>query len=55
MNENPVIKAHRHSSIELLETKFDRAAFDAAISGQNGWREIADPVAEIRRMRSSNG
>lgn len=42
-------------SIELPETKFDRAAFDAAISGQNGWREIADPVAEIRRMRSANG
>lgn len=42
-------------SIELPETSFDRAEFDAAISGHNGWREIVDPVAEIRRMRSVNG
>lgn len=42
-------------SIELPETNFDRAEFDTAISGYNGWREIADPIAEIRRMRSANG
>lgn len=42
-------------SIELPETKFDRAEFDAAISGDNGWRNIKDPVAEIRRMRRANG
>lgn len=42
-------------SIELPETKFDRAEFDAAISEPNGWRNVEDPVAEIRRMRSANG
>ena len=31
--------------------KFDEAAFDAAVSKPNGWSNIADSVAEIRRMR----
>lgn len=31
--------------------KFDEAAFAGAISQPNGWDEVADPVAEIRRMR----
>lgn len=31
--------------------KFDEAAFDAAVSKPNGWSGVADPVAEIRRMR----
>ena len=31
--------------------KFDEAAFEAAISGPNGWDAVVDPVAEVRRMR----
>ena len=31
--------------------KFDEAAFDAAVSKPSGWDAVADPVAEIRRMR----
>lgn len=31
--------------------KFDEAAFDAAVSKPNGWSEVQDPVAEVRRMR----
>ncbi len=31
--------------------KLDEAAFDAAVSKPNGWNEVADPVAEVRRMR----
>ena len=31
--------------------KFDEAAFDEAVSKPNGWSDVADPVAEIRRMR----
>lgn len=30
---------------------FDEAAFDAATSKPNGWSEVPDPVAEVRRMR----
>lgn len=32
-------------------TKFDEAAFAEAVSHPNGWDEVADPVAEIRRLR----
>lgn len=32
-------------------TLFDESAFDAAVEKPNGWSEVADPVAEIRRMR----
>lgn len=31
--------------------KFDEAAFDEAVSHPSGWDAVADPVAEIRRMR----
>lgn len=34
-------------------TAFDEAAFDEAVSKPNGWSEVADPVAEIRRMRGA--
>jgi hypothetical protein len=34
--------------------KFDEAAFDAATSKPNGWSDVADPVAEIRRMRDGD-
>lgn len=30
---------------------FDEAAFDEAASRPNGWSEVPDPVAEVRRMR----
>ena len=32
-------------------TLFDEEAFDAAVAKPNGWSNVADPVAEIRRMR----
>lgn len=34
--------------------KFDEAAFDAAVAKPNGWSGVADPVAEIRRMRDGD-
>ncbi len=34
--------------------KFDEAAFEAAISGPNGWDAVADPVAEVRRLRGDD-
>jgi len=37
------------------ERKFDEAAFDAAVAKPNGWSGVADPVAEIRRMRDGDG
>ena len=35
----------------MSNEKFDEAAFNEAISQPNGWDAVADPVAEIRRMR----
>jgi hypothetical protein len=37
------------------EMKFDEAAFDKAVAKPNGWSGVADPVAEIRRMRDGDG
>jgi len=34
--------------------KFDEAAFEAAISGPNGRDAVADPVAEVRRLRGDD-
>lgn len=34
--------------------KFDEAAFDEAVSKPNGWSDVDDPVAEIRRMRDGD-
>ena len=34
--------------------RFDEAAFDEAVSKPNGWSGVADPVAEIRRMRDGD-
>lgn len=34
--------------------KFDEAAFDEAVAKPNGWSGIADPVAEIRKMRDGD-
>ena len=36
------------------ERKFDEAAFDKAVAKPNGWSGVADPVAEIRRMRDGD-
>jgi len=36
------------------ERKFDEAAFDTAVAKPNGWSGVADPVAEIRRMRDGD-
>lgn len=38
-------------SLAAAPRKFDEAAFDAAVSEPNGWSDVADPVAEIRKMR----
>ena len=48
-------KDPRLISIERTPTEFDEAAFDLAVSQPNGWSEIADPVQELRKMRSVNG
>lgn len=37
------------------ERKFDEASFDAAVAKPNGWSGVADPVAEVRRMRDGDG
>jgi len=42
-------------SLSLPETTFDADAFDKAVSRPSAWDEVADPVAEIRRMRGDNG
>lgn len=34
--------------------KFDEAAFDAAVAKPNGWSGVADPVAEVRKMRDGD-
>lgn len=36
------------------ERKFDEAAFDKAVAKPNGWSKVADPVAEIRKMRDGD-
>lgn len=36
------------------ERKFDEAAFDKAVAKPNGWSGVADPVAEIRKMRDGD-
>ena len=36
------------------ERKFDEAAFDKAVAKPNGWSSVADPVAEIRKMRDGD-
>ena len=41
--ENPV----RH--------QFDEQAFEQAIARPNGWEDVVDPVAEIRRLRGEDG
>lgn len=40
-----ILKVVRHSA------DFDEKAFDEMASRPNGWSSVADPVAEIRRMR----
>ncbi|MBQ6925647.1 MAG: hypothetical protein IJQ73_13480 [Kiritimatiellae bacterium] len=42
-------------SLSLPKTTFDAVAFDKAVSRPSAWDEVADPVAEIRRMRGDNG
>ena len=34
--------------------KFDEAAFNKAVAKPNGWSKVADPVAEIRKMRDGD-
>ena len=41
--ENPV----RH--------QFDEQAFEQAIARPNGWEDVADPIAEIRKLRGEDG
>ena len=36
------------------DRKFDEAAFAKAVAKPNGWSKVADPVAEIHRMRDSD-
>ena len=36
------------------DRKFDEAAFDKAVAKPNGWSGVADPVAEIRKMRDGD-
>ena len=46
--------AENVNSAKVADTsvnKFDAAAFDEAVSRPSGWDAVADPVAEIRRMR----
>lgn len=34
---------------------FDATAFEQAIGKKNGWHDVADPIAEIRKLRGENG
>lgn len=36
------------------ERKFNEAAFDKAVAKPNGWSGVADPVADIRKMRDGD-
>ena len=39
------------SDTEHKPKEFDEEAFNAAVAKPNGWSNVEDPVAEIRRMR----
>ena len=43
-----ILEVVRHSRV------FDEKAFDEMAAKSNGWSAVADPVAEIRRMREGN-
>lgn len=47
----PDSKQSPASAAPAAAKPFDEAAFDAAVSKPNGWSDVANPVAEIRRMR----
>lgn len=49
LNAGALVEAFRRND----EKKFSPAKFDAAVSKPNGWDAVADPVAEVRRMRGA--